>query len=114
MYSILDTVLAHWSPGRLKKTKTDAREGKAIAQRHCLSSRASIIQKNSYTQSMATILLAAILVGSLMGCSVTSLRCGVDGDSSYVELVSSPQSISQNSRTLAELCSFSYQEENNA
>lgn len=50
----------------------------------------------------------------LAGCSsfsATGLRCGVDGDSSYVEIVSAPQQIAQNSRALAELCGFAYEVE---
>jgi hypothetical protein len=46
------------------------------------------------------------------GCgalSATTLRCGVDGDSSYVEVASAPQSISSNTRALAELCGFAYE-----
>jgi uncharacterized protein YceK len=58
--------------------------------------------------------LFAILffVGTLSGCgamSATSLRCGTDGDTSYVEVVSAPQSLSQNTRALAELCAFAYE-----
>jgi hypothetical protein len=52
------------------------------------------------------------LAVSLSGCgalSATTLRCGVDGDSSYVEVASAPQSISSNTRALAELCGFAYE-----
>ena len=52
-----------------------------------------------------------IVAFSLGGCgafSATSLRCGTDGDSSYVEVVSAPQSLSQNTRALSELCAFAY------
>ncbi len=52
---------------------------------------------------------AAILIAALMGCSVTSLQCGVDGDSSYVSLTSTSSTISQNSRNLGELCGFAYE-----
>ena len=51
---------------------------------------------------------------SISGCSsfgATGLRCGVDGDASYVEIVSAPQQIANNSRALAELCGFAYEEE---
>lgn len=54
------------------------------------------------------------LILSLTGCaamSATSLRCGTDGDTSYVEVVSAPQSLSQNTRALSELCAFAYQGE---
>ncbi len=56
----------------------------------------------------------AVLLLALMGCSVTSLQCGVDGDSSFVNLNSTPTTISQNSRNLAELCGFAYEEPSNA
>ena len=54
-----------------------------------------------------------ICVLSVTGCgalSATSLRCGTDGDTSYVEVVSAPQSLSQNTRALSELCAFAYEE----
>lgn len=58
---------------------------------------------------------AIVLVAmSLAGCgafSATSLRCGTDGDSSYVEVVSAPQSLAQNTRALSELCAFAYEGE---
>ncbi len=54
----------------------------------------------------------ALLLLALWGCSVTSLQCGVDGDSSYVNLNATPTIISQNSRNLAELCGFAYEVEN--
>lgn len=52
------------------------------------------------------------LILSLTGCgaiSATSLRCGTDGATSYVEVVSAPQSLSQNTRALSELCAFAYE-----
>ncbi len=57
------------------------------------------------------LLYLAVLFPLLVGCSVTSLQCGVDGDSSYVNLNSTPTTISQNSRNLAELCSFAFDQE---
>ncbi len=51
-------------------------------------------------------LLAAIL---LTGCSVSSLRCGTDGDSSFVDLTNIPQDISSQSRYFGELCGFAYE-----
>lgn len=52
-----------------------------------------------------TIICSLILLG---GCSLATLRCAVDGDSSYVELYNVPQSFSQNIRSYSELCSFAY------
>lgn len=56
--------------------------------------------------------VALLLVTSLSGCgafSATSLRCGTDGDTSYVEIASAPQSIANNTRALSELCGFAYE-----
>lgn len=55
----------------------------------------------------------AVSLAILSGCSATSLRCGVDADSSFVELYGAPQHMSQNTRQFGELCGFAYQEENN-
>ncbi len=63
---------------------------------------------------MKNQILLVTLFTSSMGCSVTSLQCGVDGDSSYVNLQSTPTIISQNSRNLAELCGFAYEDQENA
>ena len=54
-----------------------------------------------------TILLA--LLGALTACSGTSLRCGTDGQSSYVDLVNVPQDLSNATRNFRELCSFAYE-----
>lgn len=56
--------------------------------------------------------ITSLLILVLSGCgalSATSLRCGTDGDTSYVEVASAPQSLSQNTRALAELCAFAYE-----
>ena len=56
-------------------------------------------------------LIMLLLLAATMGaCSVTSLQCGTDGDSSYVSLTTTPQILSQNARNMAELCSFAYDE----
>jgi len=52
-----------------------------------------------------------VLTLGMMGCAVTSLQCGVDGDSSFVNLNTTPQVLSQNTRQMAELCSFAYDNE---
>lgn len=58
--------------------------------------------------------VAFVLVGSIVlsGCgamSATTLRCGTDGESSYVEVTSAPQAVSSSTRALSELCSFAYE-----
>jgi len=50
----------------------------------------------------------ALSLALLSGCSATSLRCGTDGESSFVDLVNVPQDISSQSRYFADLCSFAY------
>ncbi len=52
-----------------------------------------------------------IIIIIMYGCSATSLRCAVDGDSSYVELYNIPQNFSQNVRAYGELCAFAYEQE---
>jgi len=53
----------------------------------------------------------AFLLATLPGCAVTNLQCGTDGESSFVNLQSTPQTISQNTRQMAALCSFAYDQE---
>lgn len=48
---------------------------------------------------------------ALGGCSATSLRCSIDGDSSFVELINLPQDISSQSRNFKDLCAFAYESE---
>lgn len=65
--------------------------------------------------SMKTIILLVVAFG-VSGCgafSATTIRCGTDGDASYVELVSAPQGVSANTRALSELCAFAYVKEIN-
>ena len=54
-----------------------------------------------------------VLVAALgTGCSVTSLQCGVDRDSSYINLNTTPTTFPQNARSMAELCAFAYEAHN--
>ena len=53
----------------------------------------------------------SILALLLAGCSATTLRCGTDGESSFVDLVNVPQDVSSQSRYFAELCSFSFEQD---
>lgn len=54
------------------------------------------------------LLSSAIPLALLAGCSGTSLRCGTDGDSSYVELVNVPQDLTSAVRHYRDLCGFNY------
>ncbi len=60
------------------------------------------------TKSALVVLSSAIM----MGCSVTSLQCGVDRESSFINLNTTPKVLSQNARSMAELCAFAYEVEN--
>lgn len=57
-------------------------------------------------------LLVLLVLLSVSGCgafSATSLRCGTDGDSSYLELASAPQNVAANTRAIGEMCAFAYE-----
>ena len=57
----------------------------------------------------AWIIFGCLILSGCGALSATTLRCGTDGDSSYVEIGSAPQGIAQNTRALAELCGFAYE-----
>lgn len=57
-----------------------------------------------------SIMLAGLGLAALSGCSVSSLRCGTDGDSSYVELQSNLPTARQ-ARDFERLCGFVYDTE---
>lgn len=60
------------------------------------------------------ILFLCLSVLFLTGCgaiSATTLRCGTDGESSYLELVSAPQTVGANTRAIGEMCAFAYEAE---
>ncbi len=52
-----------------------------------------------------------ILTLLLTSCSATTLRCGIAGEDSYVELINVPQDISGQSRNFKDLCGFAYETE---
>ncbi len=57
------------------------------------------------------ISLLLLLAATTMAAScATTLQCGTDGESSYIELRTTPKSLMQNTRNMAELCSFAYEE----
>jgi len=58
----------------------------------------------------AKIVLILLLAATVGACSATSLQCGTDGDSSFVNLNTTPKVLSQNARNMADLCSFAYDE----
>ena len=55
------------------------------------------------------LILSAACLGGCGAISATSLRCGTDGDSSYLELTSAPQNVSANTRAIGEMCAFAYE-----
>lgn len=70
--------------------------------------------RNEISSGCFKFVLVAALVGIAFiaaGCSVTSLRCGVDGDTSYVDLVNVPQDLASQARYFTDLCGFAYEAE---
>lgn len=60
-------------------------------------------------KSVVLVLFSTLFVQGCGAMSATTLRCGTDSESSYVEIVSAPQAISSNVRALGELCAFAYE-----
>lgn len=69
----------------------------------------SSLQDEGRDYSMKKLMISTLLTLMLSGCSATSLRCGVDENSSFVELYNVPQNFSQNIRSYSELCGFAYE-----
>ncbi len=65
-------------------------------------------QKNKKNKISLLLLLAATTMAA--SCA-TTLQCGTDGESSYIELKTSTKTLNQMTRNMAELCSFAYVEE---
>lgn len=59
----------------------------------------------------ALIIISSALLSACSTLSGSSLRCGVDGDSSYVELVKLPQT-PVDTRYYAGLCGFLFDQDN--
>lgn len=62
------------------------------------------------------LIFSIFLLFCLSGCgaiSATSLRCGTDGESSYLELASAPQNIASSTRAIGEMCAFAYEGDSN-
>jgi uncharacterized protein YceK len=57
------------------------------------------------------LILTAVMMSGCGAISATTLRCGTDGDSSYLELVSAPQNVSGSTRAIGEMCAFAYEQE---
>lgn len=62
-------------------------------------------------KTLALLPLRAALVAACFfttGCSLTTLRCGVDKDTTYVDITNVPQDLAGNARYYAQLCGFAY------
>lgn len=62
---------------------------------------------------MRLVLILAVVL-PLAGCgalSATALRCGTDGESSYLELTTAPKNFSSQTRAIGEMCAFAYERE---
>ncbi len=56
------------------------------------------------------ISLLLLLAATMAASCATSLQCGTDGESSYVELKTATKRVTQITRQMADLCSFAYDE----
>lgn len=75
----------------------------------------NLFNRFSFRRPIRNGLVGKVLLGLslavLSGCSATTLRCGVDGEISYVDLVNVPQDIGGQARYFTELCGFAYEAE---
>ena len=60
-----------------------------------------------------TILCLSLTLNGCGAISATSIRCGTDGNSSYLEMTSAPQNVTSNTRAIGEMCAFAYEGEKN-
>ena len=61
---------------------------------------------------MLKLFVGLFAILCLSGCgaiSATAIRCGTDGDSSYLEMTSAPQNVAANTRAVGEMCAFAYE-----
>ncbi len=94
------SVPEHTRPEKGQEKRTKKKKPVTIGSKtHPLTKRPLVKKTN---------ILIALSPLALMGCSVTSLQCGTDGESSFVNLNTTPKVLSQNSRAMGELCSFAY------
>lgn len=63
---------------------------------------------------LAGKVLLCLSLAAIGGCSATTLRCGTNGESSYVELINLPQDIAGTTRHYKNLCAFNYEGANDA
>ena len=68
----------------------------------------SSIRKKRFLKCVKNPVAVAVSL-ALTGCSVTTLRCATDDESSFVELINIPQDIGGQSRYFRDLCSFAYE-----
>ncbi len=61
--------------------------------------------------TILVILGALLILAILAGCSATTLRCGIQAEDSYVELINVPQDITGQARNFKDLCGFAYEVE---
>ena len=55
------------------------------------------------------LLLLSLFAILLSGCSVTTLRCGIHDDGSYVDMTNVPQDLSAQVRYYSDLCGFQFE-----
>lgn len=69
------------------------------------------MSETNFVRQMARAVSCVVCLVLLSGCSVTTLRCGVDKDATYVDIVNVPQDLAGSARYYAQLCGFAYQAE---
>ncbi len=65
-------------------------------------------KENGCTTILA-IAAVLIIIAMLASCSATTLRCGINDQDSYVELINVPQDVSGQARNFVNLCGFAYE-----
>lgn len=98
--------------GKVKSVILSAEQGRIEPRRGRPLAGATLVAKTPLSRGAIFFFILLALSASFVGCSATSLRCGTDGDSSFVELYGAPQHVSQATRQFSELCGFAYDQEN--
>lgn len=73
------------------------------------SKNASHFSEKEFSMKILILIASFFTLSACGAISATSLRCGTDGESSYLELVSAPQNVGSNTRAIGEMCAFAYE-----
>lgn len=70
-------------------------------------------KKEIYIVRNLLILGISIWLSGCAAFSATTLRCGIDGDSSYVELLNFPQDMGPSVKYYSDICGFTFEGDDN-